>query len=44
MKGVLGVTSDAVVSSDFNHSYLSSIVDASAGIQLNDRFMKLVAW
>ena len=37
-------TEDAVVSTDFVHDYQSSIVDATAGIQLSDTFVKLVAW
>jgi len=32
MKGILGYTTDEVVSSDFIHSPLSSIFDAKAGI------------
>jgi len=44
MKGILGYTEDQVVSSDFNHSSLSSIFDADAGIMLNPTFVKLVAW
>jgi glyceraldehyde 3-phosphate dehydrogenase len=44
MKGVLGVVHDAVVSSDMNHDSRSCIVDAQAGIQLDPRFVKMVAW
>ena len=33
-----------VVSSDFIGSTASSIFDASAGIQLSDTFVKLIAW
>ncbi|KIZ01542.1 glyceraldehyde 3-phosphatedehydrogenase [Monoraphidium neglectum] len=44
MKGVLGFTTDDVVSSDFIHDAHSSIIDAKAGIQLNDSFVKLVSW
>ena len=44
MKGILGYTEDEVVSSDFITDPRSSIFDASAGIQLNDRFFKVVAW
>jgi glyceraldehyde 3-phosphate dehydrogenase len=44
LKGILGYTEDAVVSSDFNTSHLSSIFDAGAGISLNDNFVKLVSW
>ena len=44
MKGILGYTQDEVVSSDFNTCPLSSIFDAGAGIALNPRFVKIVAW
>ncbi|KAL7712707.1 Glyceraldehyde-3-phosphate dehydrogenase [Entamoeba marina] len=44
MKGVLGYTEDAVVSSDFIHDSNSSTFDASATIVLNPHFVKLVAW
>ncbi len=44
MKGILGYTEDAVVSSDFITDPRTSIFDAEAGIQLNDNFVKLVSW
>ncbi|CAI4043715.1 hypothetical protein SKDZ_10G1610 [Saccharomyces kudriavzevii ZP591] len=44
MKGVLGYTEDAVVSSDFLGDTHASIFDASAGIQLSPKFVKLVSW
>jgi len=44
LKGILGYTEDAVVSSDFIHDSRTSIFDAGAGISLNDNFVKLVAW
>ncbi len=44
MKGVLGYTEDAVVSSDFISDPHSSIYDARAAIQLNERFFKIVSW
>lgn len=44
MRGILGYTEDAVVSSDFYTDYRTSIFDATAGIMLNDHFVKLVAW
>ena len=44
LKGVLGYTEDAVVSSDFLGSSYSSIFDAAAGIQLSPKFVKLVSW
>lgn len=44
MKGVLGYTEDAVVSTDFNGCTETSVFDASAGIQLTPTFVKLVSW
>ena len=44
MSGVLGYTEDDVVSSDFISDPHSSIYDAGAGIELNDRFFKIVSW
>lgn len=44
MQGVLGYTEDPVVSSDFISDPHSSIYDAGAAIQLNDRFFKIVSW
>ena len=44
MKGILGWTTDEVVSTDFIHCELSSIFDASSGIELNSKFFKLVSW
>ncbi|HWB21241.1 MAG TPA: type I glyceraldehyde-3-phosphate dehydrogenase, partial [Phycisphaerales bacterium] len=44
MKGVLGYTDEEVVSSDFIGDHHSSIFDSLAGIQLNDRFFKVVSW
>jgi glyceraldehyde 3-phosphate dehydrogenase len=44
MKGIIGYTEDAVVSSDFIGDRNISIFDATAGIQLTDTFMKLIAW
>ena len=44
MKGVLAYTDEELVSSDFLSDPHSSIFDAKAGIQLNDRFFKIVAW
>lgn len=44
MKDILGYTEEQVVSSDFISCPLSSIYDATAGIQLNPRFFKLVSW
>lgn len=44
MKGIVGYTEDAVVSSDFIGESCTSVFDASAGIPLNDNFMKLIGW
>ncbi|WP_460193002.1 type I glyceraldehyde-3-phosphate dehydrogenase [Thermosynechococcus sp. FA-CM-4201] len=44
LKGILGYTEEAVVSSDFIGDGRSSIFDATAGIQLNANFFKVVAW
>ncbi|MCB1149107.1 MAG: type I glyceraldehyde-3-phosphate dehydrogenase [Chlamydiia bacterium] len=44
MKGILSYTDDPVVSSDFIGSTYSCIFDGGAGIALNDRFFKLLAW
>lgn len=44
LKGILGYTNDAVVSSDFIHDSRSSIVDVTAGISLNNHFAKVVSW
>jgi glyceraldehyde 3-phosphate dehydrogenase len=44
LKGILGYTSDEVVSSDFIHDTHSSIFDAGSGIELNSKFFKLVSW
>jgi len=44
LKGILGVTDDPVVSSDFKGCTLSSIYDESASIELNGNFFKLVSW
>ena len=43
-KGILEYTEDSVVSTDFIGHTASSIFDASAGIQLNSNFVKLIAW
>jgi glyceraldehyde 3-phosphate dehydrogenase len=43
-KGIMAVTEDEVVSTDFIGSNYSSIFDAQAGIQLNPNFVKLIAW
>ena len=44
LKGVLGYTDEAVVSSDFIGDSRTSIFDADAGIALTDNFVKVVSW
>jgi len=44
LKGVLGYTDEAVVSSDFLGNTHTSIFDADAGIALTDTFVKVVSW
>jgi glyceraldehyde 3-phosphate dehydrogenase len=44
MKGVLGYTTDKVVSTDFIGETCTSVFDADAGIALDKTFIKVVAW
>jgi glyceraldehyde 3-phosphate dehydrogenase len=44
LKGILGYTEEAVVSSDFIGDPRTSIFDAEAGIMLNPNFVKVVSW
>ena len=44
MKGIMGWTDDAVVSSDFIGDPRTSIFDVNAGIMLSPTFVKLIAW
>jgi glyceraldehyde 3-phosphate dehydrogenase len=44
LRNILAYTEDEVVSSDFIHDKHSSIFDAGSGIELNNRFFKLVSW
>ena len=44
LKGVLGYTEDAVVSTDFRNDARTSIFDVKAGIQLDKTFVKVCAW
>ena len=44
LKGVLGYTSEKVVSTDFRGCAMPSIFDADAGIALDKSFVKVVAW
>ena len=44
LKGILGYTEDAVVSSDFLGDKRTSIFDAKAGFQITPTFVKVVSW
>jgi glyceraldehyde 3-phosphate dehydrogenase len=44
LKGIMGYTEDEVVSTDFLGDARTCIFDAKAGIALNDKFVKVVAW
>ena len=44
LKGVLGYTEDAVVSTDFVGCDITSVYDAKAGISLDANFAKVVSW
>lgn len=44
LKGILGYTDEAVVSTDFRNCPKTSIFDAKAGIQLDPTFVKVVSW
>ncbi|MDP4088790.1 MAG: type I glyceraldehyde-3-phosphate dehydrogenase [Bacillota bacterium] len=44
LNGIVGYTEDAVVSTDFINETRTSVFDATAGIELSPRFVKLVAW
>ena len=44
LKGILGYTEEAVVSTDFLGDKRTSIFDAAAGIMLNEHFVTLVSW
>ena len=44
MKGILGYTDDPVVSVDFNHCVLSSILDAKSTKVIGDDFVKVLSW
>lgn len=44
LKGVLGYTNEAVVSTDFRNDAHTSIFDEKAGIQLDPTFVKVCAW
>ena len=44
LKGILGYTNEAVVSTDFRNDSHTSIFDEKAGIQLDPTFVKVCAW
>ena len=44
LKGILGYTDEAVVSSDFIGDARTSVFDVDAGIQLSPTFVKVVSW
>ena len=44
LKGVLGYTDEAVVSTDFRNEARTSVFDVKAGIQLDPTFVKVCAW
>ena len=44
LKGILGYTDEAVVSTDFRNCPKTSIFDVKAGIQLDPTFVKICAW
>ena len=44
LKGILGYTDEAVVSTDFRNDARTSIFDEKAGIQLDPTFVKVVSW
>ena len=44
LKGVLGYTDEALVSTDFRDDARTSIFDVKAGIQLDPTFVKVCAW
>ncbi|MEE0611700.1 MAG: hypothetical protein UCQ96_09495, partial [Oscillospiraceae bacterium] len=44
MKGIIGYTADQVVSADLIANPCPCIFDETAGIMLDDDFVKLIAW
>ncbi len=44
MKNIIAYTSDPVVSSDITGNPCPCVFDETAGLSLNDRFIKLIAW
>ncbi|MBE7628913.1 type I glyceraldehyde-3-phosphate dehydrogenase [Tenacibaculum piscium] len=43
-KGIIGYTEDAVVSQDFVSEPRISVIDASASMELNEQFFKIISW
>jgi len=44
LNGILGYTDEQVVSQDFVSEAKTSIIDADASLELNDKFFKLISW
>lgn len=44
LKGILGYNDEPLVSSDFNHSALSSIFDATGTTVIGDKFCRVTSW
>lgn len=44
LKGILGYTEDEVVSQDFVSEPRTAVFDANAGMELNNKFFKIIAW
>ncbi len=44
LKGILAYTDEEVVSADFIGETHTSVFDAGAGLELNDKFFKVISW
>ena len=44
LKGILGYNDEPLVSSDFNHSTLSSIFDATGTTVIGNKFCRIISW
>ena len=44
LKGILGYSEEPIVSQDFIGDSRTSIIDKGAGIELNDKFFKIISW
>jgi glyceraldehyde 3-phosphate dehydrogenase len=44
MSGILGITDEPLVSSDFRGDSRSSIIDAESTMMVGDNFLKVIAW